>query len=156
MWCRSSAPNLFHLQFHFLGFLLYHFQKIHRKVLCKITIDLLYFWDVYDINLWEKNFGSSTAYSCRTNIFYINFIVLRKNDRHSWRLNKSSKTFQINRNLWVFLNRYIRNTYFPEHLSVNFFFFFFFLLQCVKQEFSLFISSKNQTPCTCFLQTGYF
>ena len=46
-----------------------HFPRIHIKVLRKIIIDLLYFWDVYDINLWEKKFGRSTAYSCRTNIF---------------------------------------------------------------------------------------
>ena len=50
-------------------FFLKHFPKIHRSVLCKIKIDLLYFWDVYDVNLWEKNFGRSTAYSCRTNVF---------------------------------------------------------------------------------------
>ena len=31
-----------------------HFLKIHRNVLRKITTDLLYFWDVYDVNLWEK------------------------------------------------------------------------------------------------------
>ena len=31
-----------------------HFQKIHRSVLLKTTIDLLYFWDVYDVSLWEK------------------------------------------------------------------------------------------------------
>ena len=31
-----------------------HFQKTNRSVLCKRTTDLLYFWDVYDINLWEK------------------------------------------------------------------------------------------------------
>ena len=36
-----------------------HFPKIHRSVLHKITIDLLYFWDVYDANLWEKNSGRS-------------------------------------------------------------------------------------------------
>ena len=29
----------------------------------------MYFWDVYDINLWEKIFGRSMAYSCRTNAF---------------------------------------------------------------------------------------
>ena len=49
--------------------LLVHFPEIHRSVLRKITIDLLYFWDVYDVNLWEKNFGRSTAHSCRTYIF---------------------------------------------------------------------------------------
>ena len=31
-----------------------HLPKIHRNVLRKIVIDLLYFWDVYDINLCEK------------------------------------------------------------------------------------------------------
>ena len=46
-----------------------HIPKIHRSVLRKIMIDLLYFWDVYDVSLWEKKFGRSSAYSCRTNIF---------------------------------------------------------------------------------------
>ena len=36
-----------------------HFPKIHRSVLRKIAIDLLYFWDVHDANLWEKNSGRS-------------------------------------------------------------------------------------------------
>ena len=43
--------------------------RVHRSVLCKITTDLLYFWDVYDVDLLEKNIGRSTAYSCRTNVF---------------------------------------------------------------------------------------
>ena len=47
--------------------------RVHRSVLCKITIDLLYFWDIYDVNLLEQSIGRSTAYSCRAN-----FIVLRK------------------------------------------------------------------------------
>ena len=34
-----------------------------------MTIDLLYFWDVYGVSLWEKKFGRSTAYSCITNVF---------------------------------------------------------------------------------------
>ena len=39
----------------FFDILINHFQEIHRSVLYKITIDyLLYFWDVYDTNLWEK------------------------------------------------------------------------------------------------------
>ena len=33
---------------------LVHFPKIHRSVFHKMTIDLLYFWDVYDVNLWQK------------------------------------------------------------------------------------------------------
>ena len=46
-----------------------HFPKIHRSVLRKITIDLLYFWDVFNVNLSEKNFDKSTAYSCRADTF---------------------------------------------------------------------------------------
>ena len=30
-------------------------SKNHKSVLRKITIDLSYFWDVYDVNLREKN-----------------------------------------------------------------------------------------------------
>ena len=37
-----------------------NFLKIHRSVLSKITIDLLYFWDLYVANLQEKNFLRST------------------------------------------------------------------------------------------------
>ena len=39
-----------------------HLLKIHRSILHKITIYLLYFWGVYDVNLWEKNSSRSTAY----------------------------------------------------------------------------------------------
>ena len=59
------------------GVLSYHFTKIHRSVFRKITIDLLYFRDVYDVNLWVKNFSGSTSYSCRTNIF-IQFYRFKK------------------------------------------------------------------------------
>ena len=38
----------------FIEVFINHFQEIHRSVLHKITIDLWYFWDVYDVNLWEK------------------------------------------------------------------------------------------------------
>ena len=49
----------------------------------------------------------------------------------------------------------IRNTYFQEHLRVFFIFFFFFFFDCnvsSKNLLSLFlfVSSKNQTPCTFF------
>ena len=33
---------------------LLHFPKIHRSVFRKITINLLYFWDIHDVNLWES------------------------------------------------------------------------------------------------------
>ena len=31
-----------------------HFPKIHESAIHKITKDLLYFWDAYDVNFWEK------------------------------------------------------------------------------------------------------
>ena len=46
-----------------------HFPKTLRSVLHKTTIDPLYFWDIYDVNLWEKNFERKTAYLWRPNIF---------------------------------------------------------------------------------------
>ena len=53
------------------------FPKIHKSVPLKITIDLLHFLDVYDVDLWEKNLSRSTTYSYRANVLY-NFIILRK------------------------------------------------------------------------------
>ena len=38
-----------------------HFPKIYRSVICKITIVLFCFWDVYDVNLREKKLCRSTA-----------------------------------------------------------------------------------------------
>ena len=35
-------------------------------------------------------------------------------------------------------------------------FFFFFWLQCIKQEFTIFLSLKNQTAVNFFQQTDYF
>ena len=46
-----------------------HFLKTLRSVLHKITIDPLYFWDIYDVNQWEKNLERKTAYLWRANIF---------------------------------------------------------------------------------------
>ena len=96
-WFRSSKFCHFHDESNL-------FAKIHRTVLRKIIIDLLYFWDVYDVNLLKKENSAEVRHIHAEQISLYNFIVLRKNNRHSWRLNKSSKTFKINRNLWVFLN----------------------------------------------------
>ena len=41
------------LMFFFFDVFINHFQKIHRSAFHKITIDLLYFWDVYENSLWE-------------------------------------------------------------------------------------------------------
>ena len=49
----------------FFNVFINHFPKIHRSVLCKIAIDPLYFWDIYDINLWEKNYSRSTTYKAK-------------------------------------------------------------------------------------------
>ena len=38
----------------FFGVFINCFPKIHRSVLPKITIDLFYFWNVYDVNLFGK------------------------------------------------------------------------------------------------------
>ena len=40
--------------FFFFDVFINHFPKIHSSDLCKIAINLLYFWDVYDVNQWEK------------------------------------------------------------------------------------------------------
>ena len=64
---RRAKSNLVYDDY--FTFYKYHFPKIHRSVLPKTTIDLLYFWDVYNVNLREKRFDRRTAYSCRTNIF---------------------------------------------------------------------------------------
>ena len=54
-WNKCFLPR----RFHFIN----HFSKIHRSVLCEITTDLLYFWDMYDVSL-----GRSTDYLSRTNV----------------------------------------------------------------------------------------
>ena len=49
--------------------------KIHRSVPHKITIDLLYFWDVYDVNLWEnKRLGVSIFFVFAILLSNFNFI----------------------------------------------------------------------------------
>ena len=53
-------------------------------------IFLLYFYDAYDINLWEKKVWQ------RYGLFMQNkclFMILWKTNRHSWLLNNSSQTF---------------------------------------------------------------
>ena len=58
---KSLCPNIYrsvccemNVVVFFLEVFINHLPKIHRSVLRKITIDLLYFWDIYDVNLWEK------------------------------------------------------------------------------------------------------
>ena len=61
---------------------------------------LLYFWDVCYVSLLDKNFGKSTAYSCRTNIL----IWFRNFKKEQYTQLKTKQVKQINYNLWVFLN----------------------------------------------------
>ena len=77
------------------------FEKIHKSTFQQMQVFLLYFYDAYDVNLWEKKFGKSTTYSCRTNVL---IELLWKKNRRSWRLNKSSKTFLNQWNQLVFVD----------------------------------------------------
>ena len=54
-----------------------HFQKIHESVLHKIKTDLLYFWAIYDINLWENIFAEVQLIHAEQMSLY-NFIILKK------------------------------------------------------------------------------
>ena len=50
--------------FHALVTTSFEFIKLYR-----IRTFLLYFCDGYDVNLWQKKFSRSTAFSCRVNAF---------------------------------------------------------------------------------------
>ena len=54
------------------------FPKTHRNVLSKIIIDLLYFWDVYDVSLREKKFPQKYGLFMQNKYLYINVIILRQ------------------------------------------------------------------------------
>ena len=71
-FCFSSKHNKKRINFNAI-----HFSKIHRSILRKITIDLLYFWDVYDISLWEKTSTEVRLIYAEQMSLY-NFIILRK------------------------------------------------------------------------------
>ena len=93
-----------------------HFPKVHRSVVHKITIDLLYFWDVYDVNLWEENFGRSTACSCRTNVFQgKNHFKGKERLQHRWNL---WNLWNFPEQWWLFLetrNILLRNKNYVMH-----------------------------------------
>ena len=55
----------------------YHFLKIRRSVLCKITTDLFYFLDVYDV-ICEKKLSVEVRLIHAEQTSLYNFIVLRK------------------------------------------------------------------------------
>ena len=61
---------------------------------------LLYFYDAYDINLWEKTFGRSIAYLCRTNVF-IKFHHLTKKQQQT-----QLKTEQLKQNIFKSMGNY--------------------------------------------------
>ena len=44
---------------------------MHRNVLRKIAIDLLYLWDVYDVNLWETNIRQKYGLFMQTKYLYL-------------------------------------------------------------------------------------
>ena len=47
-WYVCCEMNVF-----FFEVFVNHFPKIRWKILHRITADLLYFWLIYDVNLWE-------------------------------------------------------------------------------------------------------
>ena len=49
-----SATHIYTDMFVFFDVFINHFMKIQRSVFHKITLDLLYFWGIYNINLWEN------------------------------------------------------------------------------------------------------
>ena len=79
--------------FFFFSVFINNFSKIHRNVLRKITKDLLYFWDIHDINLWEKNSAEVQLIHAKQMLLY-NFIISRKK--------RDSKTSVFLWNLWNF------------------------------------------------------
>ena len=54
-----------------------HFLKINWSVFHKIAIHLLCFWDVFDVNLWEKKFAEIGLIHTEQISLY-NLITLRK------------------------------------------------------------------------------
>ena len=42
------------LFFFFVDIFVNNFLKAHRSVLHKITKNLLYFWDIYNVSVWEN------------------------------------------------------------------------------------------------------
>ena len=83
----------------------YHFPKIHRSVLFKITI-IYFIFETFMTSICEKKNSAEVQLIHAEQISLYNFIVLRENNRHSWRLNNWSETFYVNGNLWIFLNWY--------------------------------------------------
>ena len=63
-WDRTDFPTLMHS------------PSIH-SVLRKITIDLLYFWDDYEVNLWKILLAEVRLIHAEQRSLY-NFVILRK------------------------------------------------------------------------------
>ena len=60
-------------------FLLTLYKSLSENVLSKMTIYLLYFKDVYDVNLWEKKLAEVWLINAEQMSLY-NFIILRKEE----------------------------------------------------------------------------
>ena len=70
-----------------------HFPKIHISVLRKIAIDLLYFWDFYDVNLWEKQI------SAEVRLIHAKQISLHKFHRFKKKQQPQLKTKQVKQDI---------------------------------------------------------
>ena len=60
-------------------FLLTLYKSLSENVLSKMTIYLLYFKGVYDVNLWEKKLAEVWLINAEQMSLY-NFIILRKKE----------------------------------------------------------------------------
>ena len=61
----------------FFNVFINHFPKIHRSVLCKITIDLLYF-EMFVTSIYEEKVSARVQLIYAEQISLYNFIILRK------------------------------------------------------------------------------
>ena len=64
------------IEFEFLNSL----KKCVKVHFNRSKILLLYFYDAYDVSVWEKNFGQSTAYSCRNVFIELHHFMKKKKD----------------------------------------------------------------------------
>ena len=63
----------------FFNVFINHFPTVHKSFLCKITTYPLHFWDIYDINLWEKKLAVIQLIHAEQILLY-DFIILRKKE----------------------------------------------------------------------------
>ena len=64
--------DMFVVKYFFFDIFINHFPKIHINVFRKITRAVLYFWNAYDVNLWENISGEVEPIHAEQMSFYNN------------------------------------------------------------------------------------